>query len=172
MSRTALLATVLIAAAPLTAGAGSLEGLYAGLAYGGSDIDASGGLDGDGESIGVFGGFTFGNGPVRYGVELDWDSADYEIDGGATIDSVARLKGRVGGDFAGGFGYATAGVAFAGTDTLGDDMGYLYGLGYDYPVTTNVSLGAEVLRHEFDDFNDTGSDISLTTWKARVAYRF
>ena len=162
-----------LAALPMTASAQDWTGGYGGLAYGGSDIDVTGGLSGDGESIGVFGGYNWDVGNVVYGVEADWDSTDYAIGGGAVnVTHTARLKGRVGVEIGNGLGYASAGIVRANTDAIGNDNGYLFGLGYDHQLANNTLIGAEVLQHEFDDFDGSGLDVSVTTFKARVALRF
>lgn len=161
------------AALPFAAEAQSLEGAYGGLSYGGSDIDVTGGLTGDGESVGIFAGYNWDMGNVVYGVEVDWDSTDYAIGGGAVnVEQTARLKGRVGVPLAGGLGYASGGIVRANTDAIGNDTGYFYGIGYDVPVSKGVIVGAEVLQHEFDDFDGSGLDVSVTTFKARVALQF
>ena len=120
---------------PMTVAAQDWTGGYGGLAYGGSDIDATGGLTGDGESVGLFGGYNWDTGDVVYGFEADWDSTDYAIGGGAVnITHTARLKGRIGVDLGAGLGYATGGIVRANTDALGNDNGYLFGLGYDFDL--------------------------------------
>lgn len=160
-------------ALPVAASAQDWTGGYGGLSYGGSDIDATGGLSGDGESVGLFGGYNWDTGDVVYGVEADWDSTDYSIGGGAVnVTHTARLKGRIGVDMGAGLGYATAGFVRANTDALGNDNGYLFGIGYDYNIGKNTLLGAEVLQHEFDDFNGSGTDVSVTTFKARLGFKF
>ena len=162
-----------LATLPMAVAAQDWTGGYGGLAYGGSDIDATGGLTGDGESVGLFGGYNWDTGDVVYGFEADWDSTDYAIGGGAVnITHTARLKGRIGVDLGAGLGYATGGIVRANTDALGNDNGYLFGLGYDFDLGNNTLLGAEVLQHEFDNFNGSGTDVSVTTFKARVALKF
>lgn len=167
-----LLATAL-ATAPLAASAQDWTGAYGGLAYGGSDIDVTGGLTGDGESLGIFGGYNWDMGSVVYGIEGDWDSTDYAIGGGAVnVNQTARLKGRLGVKTGNGLAYASAGIVRANTDAIGDDTGYLFGLGYDHALNNGTIVGAEVLQHEFDDFDGGGLDVSVTTFKARLAFRF
>lgn len=168
-----LLAIAAIAAIPNLAPAQDITGAYGGLAYGRADIDTNSALGGSGESLGLFGGYNFDAGAFVYGFEIDWDSTDYAIGGGAVnIDSTTRIKGRIGADLGGSFAYATAGLVFADTDVLGDDDGYLYGIGLDVPLTSNLIAGGEVLQHEFDNFNGSGTDVSVTTYKARLAFRF
>ena len=148
-----LASVIALLSIPFSVSAQDLTGGYGGLAYGGSDIDVTGGLTGDGDSIGVFGGYNWDLGGVVYGFEVDWDSTDYSIGAGAVnIDNTARLKGRVGVPLGGGLGYAALGLVTADTDAIGSDEGYLFGLGYDALIGNNTLVGGEVLQHEFDDF--------------------
>lgn len=169
----AFLTATLLTAAPFAATAQDWTGAYGGLSYGGSDIDATGGLSGDGDSTGVFLGYNWDNGNLVYGIEGDWDSTDYSIDGGSVnVEQTARLKGRVGVEAGSGLAFATAGVVRANTDAIGDDTGYFLGFGYDVDLGNGTLLGGEVLQHEFDDFDGGGLDVSVTTFKARLAFRF
>jgi hypothetical protein len=167
-----LLATALIAL-PLSAQAEDWTGGYGGFQFGGSDIDVTGGLDGDGESYGVFVGYNWDRSGIVYGLEVDWDATDYAINGGAVnVDQTARLKGRLGVSTGNGLAFASAGVVRANTDAIGNDTGYLLGLGYDHAFSNGTVLGGELLQHEFDDFDGGGLDVSVTTFKARVAFQF
>lgn len=68
--------------------------------------------------------------------------------------------------------YGIGGFAEAGTDNLGSDDGWFIGAGYEQIVAPNVSIGGEILYHEFNDFNSSGVDVDATTFQARAAYRF
>ncbi|EBA14217.1 outer membrane protein [Roseobacter sp. CCS2] len=164
-----------LAAAPIASFAQDWTGPYAGFQIGGSDIDVDGAaeLTGDGPSYGIFAGYNVQNGAIVYGGEIDYDVTEYEIAGGAQeVDSTTRLKGRIGTELGGGLAYGTAGVVWATSPGLGDDNGYLVGVGYDLPVTQNMTVGAEILQHEFEDYNDTDLDVGVTTFKARVSFSF
>jgi hypothetical protein len=39
-------------------------------------------------------------------------------------------------------------------------------------ITEQFSVGAEALYHEFDSFNNSGTDIDATTVQARALFRF
>ena len=173
--KNAVLASVLIIA-PASAFAGDWTGPYAGVQIGTAEIDVDGALevDGDGPSFGSFAGYNFQSGPVIFGGEVDYDVTEYDIgDGAAEVDSTTRVKARVGTELGGGLAYGTVGAVWATSpDFIGDGEGYLFGLGYDLPVADNVIVGGEILQHQFDDYNDTGADVGVTTLKARVAYSF
>lgn len=168
-----LFAAALIAA-PAATFAQDWTGGYVGVQVGGSDIDVDGApLSGDGTSIGVYAGYNFDAGGIVYGFEVDYDETDYQIaDGAQEVDSTTRLKVRAGAPVGTGLAYGTVGLVSATSPGLGDDNGYLIGAGYDLPVASNITVGGEVLHHEFEDYNDTGLDVGVTTLKARVAFNF
>ncbi|ABD54872.1 outer membrane protein [Jannaschia sp. CCS1] len=178
-----------VAAAPVVAAPAPVtydwSGFYGGvqLEYGDVTADTAAGVEaatGDGALYGLFGGYRYDLGNVVVGAELDLNLADIDLDDptGATIgslDSVHRLGAEVGYDAGPALLYGTVGVAQA-TATLGaadlQDNGYFYGAGIDYLVTDQITVGAEVLQHEFDDFDGTGLDISATTFGINAAFRF
>lgn len=150
-------------------------GGYAGLQLGYADVDAGvAGLTGDD----VIGGFTAGYdwdfGNFVLGAGLDADLADLDVGdpAAATLERVYRLKVRGGYDLGNGLIYATAGGAGADVDGLGYDTGYFVGAGYEHMVTDTISLGGEVLYHEFNDFKGSGLDVEATTFQVRANYRF
>lgn len=168
-----LIATV-IASMPAAAMAQDWAGAYAGAQIGGSDIDVDPApLDGDGSSYGVFAGYSIQSGSIVYGGEIDYDVTEYDIgDGAVEVDSTTRLKARLGTEVGGGLLYGTGGVVFATSPELGDDNGILVGIGYDLPVGNGITVGGEVLQHQFEDYNDSGLDVGVTTFKARIALSF
>jgi len=147
-------------------------GGYAGLQLGYADVSTN--LDGVGGDD-VIGGFTAGYdwdfGNFVLGAGLDADIADLAVAPTLTLDRVYRLKVRGGYDLGNGLLYATAGGVGADVDGLGYDTGYFVGAGYEHMVTDTISLGGEVLYHEFDNFQDT-ADIEATTFQVRANYRF
>lgn len=166
--------TALLVTAPAASFAQDWTGPYAGIQAGTATIDVDNlEVEGDGPSLGFFAGYNMQQGNVVYGGEFDYDATEYDIaDGVAEVDSTARLKARVGVPVGLGLAYGTAGIVWATSPELGDDNGYLYGIGYDMPVADNILIGAEVLGHEFDDYNDSGADVGVTTVKARVSFSF
>lgn len=169
-----ILIAATFAAVPAASFANDWTGPYAGAQFGASEIDVDPApLDGDGPSYGVFAGYNMASGAVVYGAEIDYDVTEYDIgDGAVEVDSTTRLKARVGTELGGGLAYGTAGVVWATSPELGDDNGYLIGLGYDFPVGNGITIGGEILQHEFEDYNDSGLDVGVTTVKARVAFNF
>jgi len=150
-------------------------GGYAGLQLGYADVEATASAGTTTSGDDVIGGFTAGYdwdfGNFVLGAGLDADIADLSV-GAATLERVYRLKVRGGYDLGNGLLYATAGGAGADIDGLGYDTGYFVGAGYEHMVTDTISLGGEVLYHEFDDFKASGTDIEATTFQVRANYRF
>lgn len=170
---------VTIAPAPVAATTPDWTGFYFGGQYGGADVDTSGAatVGGDGDFFGLHAGYQWDFGTTVIGAEIDYDDADIDLDGGAgTIDDIARLRFRGGYDFGNGFlGYGALGVVTADATIGGtefSDTGWLAGLGVNYDLGNSFVLGGDVTYHEFDDFDDTGIDVDVTTFSARVSYRF
>ena len=177
-------APVPVAAAPVPV-TYDWSGFYGGiqLEYGDVTADTTAGApaaEGDGVLYGLFGGYRYDFGNVVVGAELDLNLADIDLanPAGTTIgslDSVHRLGAEVGYDAGPALVYGTAGIAQASATIGGADQqdnGYFYGAGVDYLVTDQIVLGAEVLQHEFEDFDTSGLDISATTFGISAAFRF
>ncbi len=152
-------------------------GPYAGVSLGYGDVNATGDvLDGNGAIGGAFVGYRQDFGTWVGGIEGDWDATDISLgEDAGDLDSVARLKLQAGGAMGRAFLYATAGAAYADASALGtdySDWGYFVGVGMDYEVAPQWTVGGEILAHKFDGFDDTDLDLDATTVKARLAYRF
>ena len=156
--------------APVYTAGTDWTGGYVGGQLGYGDVDA-GGTDGDGTVYGVQGGYDYDFGSFVLGGEVDYTGAEDGILGGADLDSMTRLKLKAGYDAGPALIYGVVGAAYANT-SAGDDNGIVYGVGADYMVNDTVSVGAEYLYHEFEDFNGSGTDIDAGTLAARVNYRF
>lgn len=155
--------------APVTGG--DWTGAYGGVSLGYADVETSAGTNGDGAIGGVTLGYDYDFGNFVLGTSVDYDFADIDV-GGTTLENVARLKVRGGYDLGNGLVYATAGAAQAYTDNLGDDTGYFAGVGYEHKLTNAISVGGEVLYHEFEDFNGSGTTVEATTAQIKMNYRF
>lgn len=172
-------APVVMPAAPAPVAGADWTGFYAGgqLEYG--DVDVSGALDenGTGALGGIFAGYRYDFGSYVIGGEIDINAADIDLPAaGGNLDSVARLGLEAGFDAGPALIYGTAGAARAtvdaGADTLAGN-GYFYGVGVDYALTDQIVLGAELLQHEFEDFDDVdGLDVGATTFGVSAALRF
>lgn len=155
-------------------------GFYVGGSLGYADVDDDAGTFGDefdGLTYGAHAGYDYDFGSFVLGSELEISGFDVADNNTATeIDSVARLKLRAGYDAGLFLPYITAGVAQLNTSgaPLGDasDTGAFYGIGMDYKMTDRIRVGAEVLQHEFDDYDGSGIDADALTAGVRVAFEF
>ena len=150
-------------------------GGYVGAQIGYGDVSA-GAVDGDGALYGLRGGYDWDFGSWVLGAGVDYDFADIDLSGGAgTLDSVARLKLRAGADLGQTLVYATAGAARADAEIGGvnrSDNGWFAGIGADYALTQNWTVGGEILSHQFNDFDGTGLDVDATTASVNASFRF
>ena len=170
-----------IAAPPVAVGT-DWTGLYGGvqIEYGDAQIDDDAGNafdDGNGALYGVFGGYRYDFGSFVLGAELDLNAADIDLDGSfnGSIDTVHRLGLEAGFDAGPALVYGTVGAAQATATSNGaefSDTGVFYGVGVDYLLTDRVTVGAEVLQHQFDDFDGTALDVDVTTFGINAALRF
>ncbi|MGB8813460.1 MAG: outer membrane beta-barrel protein [Paracoccaceae bacterium] len=156
---------------------GDWTGLYAGAQLGYGNIKSNGaGLDGNGAIGGLHAGYRYDFGKAVVGLGVDYDMSNIDLGtAGDTLDSVARVKLLAGYDAGATLLYATAGAAYANATVGGADLsdnGYFGGLGLDYALSNNWTIGGEVLMHKFDDFDASGVDFDATTVSAKVSYRF
>jgi outer membrane immunogenic protein len=148
-------------------------GFYGGAQLGYANVDSNApGVDGDDVIGGLVAGYDYDFGSFVMGGGLDYDFADINLGGAATLESVFRAKLRGGVKIGNGLAYATGGYAMADTNTLGDEDGYFVGAGYEHMVTSNFSVGGEVLYHEFDNYGPTAIDVDATTYQVRGTFRF
>ncbi len=167
--------TVAPAPAPVYTG-NDWTGFYAGVGVGYGQLEADDFSDDTEDyTYGVHGGYLYDLGSFVVGAELEYDATDITDDAtGINLDGVARAKVRAGYDAGAWLPYVTAGAAQAYTSggLDADDTGYFAGLGVDYQVTNSIRVGAEVLQHQFDDFDGGGTDIEATTASLRVGFTF
>ncbi|TDL83718.1 porin family protein [Palleronia sediminis] len=166
------------APAPVFTPGYDFTGFYGGasLGFGQGELDTAGDTEGEGAIGGLFAGYDRDFGNYVMGIELDLNAADIDLGNAGSIDQVHRLKLRAGYDGGGRtLVYGTGGVAYAKADVSGtdfEDNGWVLGAGVEHALRDNVTIGGEVLYHQFDDFDDTGIDADATTVQARVTFRF
>lgn len=167
-------APVAVAAAPVVAASGTdwtgfYGGVTAGYGYGDEAAD-----DVEDATYGLFGGYTKDLGDWVLGGELEYTQTDLE-QGDFAIDDMTRLKLRAGYDLGNVVLYGIVGANYAnatigGTDY--SDTGVSYGVGADYALSDALVAGFEVLQNDFNEFDDSGADLSAATVAAKIAYRF
>lgn len=181
-----------VIAQPLPVTASFWEGGYAGVqlgySYGDFDVNTIGVGNFDDDSVigGVNFGYLFSVGNGFYvGPEFQYDFADITVTdpgtgGTASFDSIARLKLIAGYEVGDGLVYGSAGVAYADFDGAGalfsgfsgDDTNFVVGVGYDYRVGDNWTVGGEYQFHRFNDIGAGGEDVDVNTLHVKATYRF
>lgn len=145
-------------------------GAYAGAQLGFGQVGSTDPFQGEGMIGGLHAGYRMDFGTFVAGAELAWDFAS--IDLGAlnveTIDSIGRLGLQGGADLGQALVYGTVGLARIGGDI--DQDGSFYGVGMDYALSDTMTLGGQVLKHEFDDVPAGSLDTTLV--QARVSFAF
>ena len=181
---------VVISPAPVASPfwAGGYVGAQLGYSYSEFDVGTDSSLD-DLDSDNVIGGLTAGYlwqfGDYYVGPEFQYDFADLTVtdaDTGdtASFEEIARLKLIVGREIGNGMLYGSAGVAYANFDSVGDaldgfdgdDTSYVLGVGYDYRVGDNWTIGGEYQYHNFNGIGSSGNDVNLNTLHVKATYRF
>lgn len=148
-------------------------GGYVGAQLGYGDVDVKNApLGGSDPTFGIHGGYMYDFGNFVIGGEADFDRARIGLGGGNRIDNIGRLKLRAGFDAGDALIYGVGGAARATTNNLGNETGYLVGVGLDYMVTEQWSVGSEVLYHRFSNFGNTTNDVEATTISLRASFRF
>jgi outer membrane immunogenic protein len=152
-------------------------GFYAGgtLGYAGAGGDNVFNNDEAGWDYGVQGGYLWDTGTAVLGGELQWVGTNVQDDvNDIGIDGVARAK-LIAGYNAGVFmPYIVGGWAQLTTSGSLDesDTGYLYGIGANYMLSETVMVGAEYLKHQWDNYADTGENVTAETLEVRASFRF
>ncbi|MBB05134.1 MAG: hypothetical protein CML03_06395 [Pseudooceanicola sp.] len=142
-------------------------GFYFGAGVGTGEWDR-GAASGSGRNEGVFVGYDYDFGNYVLGGEAQYIGNDVVI-GGQALQGVTRVKAKAGYDAGRALVYTTAGYAYADS-SAGGGNGYVAGVGLDYEVMDNVTVGAEYLYNEFDDIG--GQNLTGNTIEARLSYRF
>lgn len=156
------------------------SGFYAGanIGYGKLKGDLAGTevADADGAIGGVQAGYRWDFGQTVLGVEAAYSGSNVEDSAtGVELKNKADLKLQLGYDLGQSLVYGTVGASRAkisdGTTSV-SDTGWVAGLGYDYALTEQWTVGGEYLYHKYDDFNDSGVDIDGSTVALRANFKF
>lgn len=168
-------APVMLDPAPIVPLGTDWTGPSVGLQLGYGDVSTTGPvLEGDDILLGLRAYYDYDFGDFILGGGLQYDTTDLDIGGVTTLDAVTRVGVRGGIDLTDDWIYGTAGWARAETSGggVGESDGWFAGLGYEMLVTDMVSVGAELLYHEFDSFDLVGLTADATTAAVSVNFRF
>ena len=141
------------------------------------DLDPD--FEGDGFTYGLRAGYDYDFGSAVLGGFLQYDGTNIDLDDSdAGIESIGRAGMRLGYDAGNTLPYIAAGYAEAETDDFGNSAGWFAGAGVETFVTDNITVGGEILYHQFDDFDgelgDAGAEFEAdaTTVGLNLNYRF
>ncbi|MEM7709903.1 MAG: outer membrane beta-barrel protein [Pseudomonadota bacterium] len=147
------------------------SGYYIGAAIGYADVDP-GSLSDDEDIIGGFRlGYDADLGNFVLGGRADYDFTGLDLGSEGEIEGILRLGARLGYDAGRSLIYGIGGYAETVSDGVEDGEGFFVGGGYEVFVTDRVTVGAEALYHELDDFG-TGIDAEVVTATVGVNFRF
>ncbi|MES2916198.1 MAG: outer membrane beta-barrel protein [Pseudomonadota bacterium] len=154
------------------------SGAYVGAQLGYGDVDSNGAaLDGNDWFGGVNAGYRWDLGNWVAGTELSYDATNIALGAvaGDELSDVLALKLQAGREIGNSLVYGSLGAAQANASVGGADLrdsGLVYGVGFDYAVSDRWTVGGEVVKHDFNDFDGTTTDFDATTVKAKVGMRF
>jgi outer membrane immunogenic protein len=108
------------------------------------------------------------------GAELDasWSGIDLDGDEAEGIDWLASARLRAGAGLGRFLIYGTGGVAFAGVNVDPEDnveLGWVAGLGSEYMLTDNVTVGADYLHY---GFGGDHVDADVDVLRGRLNFKF
>lgn len=154
---------------------GNWTGFSAGLGIGYAAV-SFGADHGHGLIYGVQGAYDYDFGSWVLGIIGSYDAAT-RVGVGAGTDELLRL-GRLGVrgglDLGKTYVYAAGGAALASMDLGGivKGHGWFAGVGADYMLTPNWSLGVQLFANQFKNFNSSGNTLRANTASLNVSYRF
>lgn len=162
---------------------GHWGGTYLGVQLGrveGTLHEAAGDSDGDATSFGIHGAMLADYGYLVTGAALSYDRlSDVSTDSASGDGRLLAAKFMAGYDTGQVLPYAMIGLSRISLDGVfgdggdADGNGWLVGIGAKFRAAPDLTIGAEMLHHEFSDFNDVdGDDLTLTTFGISAAYRF
>ncbi|MGB0496924.1 MAG: outer membrane protein [Rubricella sp.] len=164
-------AVAALLAAP--ASAQDWTGFNVGISLGTADAETNvTDVEGDGETYGFHAGYDYDFGQFVAGGELEYNEADIDLGPGGSVDNIFRLKVRGGYDLGPAMIYGVGGYVMAETSDLGDPEGTFYGVGIDYRVAPQFTVGAEYLIHRLDSFDVSGAEADVNTFAVRAGFRF
>ncbi|MEY4984761.1 MAG: hypothetical protein RIR62_3027 [Pseudomonadota bacterium] len=173
-------APVPVMSAPQTGG--DWAGFYGGAQLGFGNVGSTDPLAGDGDGLlgGLHAGYRMDFGTFVAGAEIAYDFAnidlgDLEVN---TVNSIGRLGLTGGADLGqtlvyGAVGMATVDAEVGGVDSSAD--GHYYGIGVDYALSPTMTVGGQLLRHEFDDVTGgpvVANELDTTLLQAKVSFKF
>lgn len=121
-------------------------------------------------------GYRYDMGKVVVGGELSFDKDNINVGAGSrTINNTTALKLIVGTDLGRTLVYGTVGAARADATLAGvkaSYTGYTVGIGADYALTKQFTIGGELSTNRYNNFNGSGVTLKDTAVAMKVGFRF
>lgn len=148
-------------------------GFYLGSQVGYLGVDTSlPGIDGDDPMAGFTAGYDYDFGNFVLGTAVDYDWTSLNLTPAVQVENIFRLKVRGGVKMGRGLAYATGGYTNMDTNIVGDVDGYFVGAGYDYMFGEHLTVGGELLYHDYDNFTGTAVNSEATSFAVRTVFKF
>ena len=156
---------------------GNWTGFYSGVSLGyGKSYTKGIQQDGTMHIGGLNLGYRYDMGKVVVGGELSFDKDNINVGAGSrTINNTTALKLIVGTDLGRTLVYGTVGAARADATLAGvkaSDTGYTVGIGADYALTKQFTIGGELSTNRYNNFNGSGVTLKDTAVAMKVGFRF
>ena len=156
---------------------GDWTGLYSGVSLGfGKSFTKGIAQDGTLHIAGVNLGYRYNYGTIVVGGELSYSKDNINVGlGSRTVNNTTALKLIVGKDLGRTLVYGTVGAARADATLAGvkaSDTGFSLGIGADYALTRQWTVGGALEASRFNNFNGTGVRLEDTSLVLKVGYRF
>lgn len=153
-------------------------GYYTGLSLGHGKSYAN--VSGQDGTLGIGGvnlGYRKDLGQVVIGGELSYDKDNFRTSGNSNsaFKNTTALKMIVGTNLGRTLVYGTVGLAQSDATvagTSGSDHGYTAGIGADYALNQQWTVGGELSTDRYNNFDNTGIDLKNTAVKVKIGYRF
>lgn len=162
-----------IVTSPVSTDVSDWTGFYAGVQYGKGTLKNKLN-ESDFAAYGLHAGYNHDLGNWVVGGELDYNKVD--ADKFADKGDLTRLRARAGYDLGKFMPYVTLGAAhLSQKTTMGDisETAVTYGIGAEYKVTEQFTVGAEYTKQDFNDIaNVKGRDVDSNMVQMRASYRF
>ena len=148
-------------------------GFYLGSEVGYLSMDTNlPGVDGDDPIAGFTAGYDYDFGSFVLGTAVDYDWTSLNLTPAVQAEKILRVKVRGGLKMGRGLAYATGGYTNLDTNIVGDVDGFFVGGGYDYMVGEHLTIGGELLYHDYDNFTGTPVGAEATTLAVRTVFKF
>jgi outer membrane immunogenic protein len=168
---------IVVPAAPVMMMGRDWTGAYAGTTLGFGKFRASGGnTDGNQGIVGLNAGYRYDFGSMVLGGELGYSKNDIGIKGGDNqINSTFSAALSLGADLGQTLVYVAGGASRANAEiggVKGTDSGYFAGIGADYALNDQWTIGGEVIASKYNDFKNSGINLNDTSLVMKVDYNF